>query len=109
MPIDLSTSPVNPLTASVNSFWARIQIEFNRLNNLLNDGSNLVWKNPGAVPHQVVAAFGANAASLFQLSALLCGLIGSITGTTPNPVPAGWTVTANRDGTVTLTPPANPR
>jgi hypothetical protein len=33
-------------------------------------------------------------------------LIGSVTGTTPNPVPAGWTITANADGTITLTPPA---
>jgi hypothetical protein len=105
MAIDLSSSPVSPLTIGVNSFWARIQMEFSRLNSLLTDGSDLVWNNSGATPQQVVAAFGTNAASLFQLSALLCGLIGGITGTTPNPVPTGWTITANSDGTVTLTPP----
>jgi hypothetical protein len=104
-PIDLSGSPVNPLTISVNSFWARIQLEFNRLNSLLTDGSDLVWNNSDATPQQVVAAFGTNGASLFQLSGLLCGLIGAITDTTPNPVPSGWTITANTDGSVTLTPP----
>jgi hypothetical protein len=105
MPIDLSSSPASPLTMSVNSFWARIQLEFNRLNSLLTDGSDLVWNNSGATPQEVVAAFGTNAAGLFQLSGLLCGLIGAITGTTPNPVPTGWTITANNDGSVTLTPP----
>jgi hypothetical protein len=107
MPIDLSSSLADPLTISVNSFWLRIQAEFNRLNGLLNDGSGLVWNNSSATPQQVVAAFGTNAASLFQLSGLLCGLIGAITGTTPNPVPTGWTITANGDGSVTLTPPAS--
>jgi hypothetical protein len=106
-PIDLSSSPVSPLTISVNSFWARIQLEFNRLNGLLTDGSDLVWNNSGATPQQVVAAFGTNAANLFQLSGLLCGLIGTISGTAPNPVPTGWTITANSDGSVTLTPPTS--
>jgi hypothetical protein len=48
-----------------------------------------------------------NAAALFSLSALLCGLIGAISGTAPSPMPVGWSFTANSDGTVTLTPPAS--
>ena len=94
-----------PLAAQTAQFWNQIQRVYNSLQSILQAGTNLVWNNPNATPQQVVAAFGTNAASLFQLSSLLCGLIGSVTGTTPNPVPAGWTITASADGTITLTPP----
>ena len=104
----ISAAPPNALNASTAAFWLRIGQTLGILQGLLSSGATLVWNNPGgATPQQVCDSFGTNAAALFQLSSLLCTLIGSITGTTPNPVPAGWTVIANSDGTVTLTPPAS--
>jgi hypothetical protein len=76
-------------------------------------GFNLIWNNRNATPQQVIAALGAEAAAVFALSALNNQTIASaaqIGGVSPPNMPAiptGWTVTANPDGTVTLTPPAS--
>jgi hypothetical protein len=104
--INLTAPVVPPLTAGAAQLWAAVGAEFNRLSGLLQRGATFIWNNPsGATPQQTVAAMGTNAAALFQLSSLVCTLIGQITGTTPGIMPAGWTYVANSDGSVTLTPP----
>jgi len=81
-------------------------MEFRRLQGLLNQGAALVWNNPtGATPQQVVSTMGTQAASIFQLSSILCSTLGAITGSTIGAMPPGWSYTVNADGTVTLTAP----
>jgi hypothetical protein len=106
--IPLSTPIIDSDLLAANGFCNSVNAEYNRLKNLLDAGATLIWSNPnGLTPQQAVANFGTNAAALFSLSALLCGLIGAISGTAPSPMPVGWSFTANSDGTVTLTPPAS--
>jgi hypothetical protein len=107
MSIPIGNTILTPLQQQVASFQIRIAAQYAQLQLLLAVGTNLVWNNPNATPQQVCDALGTGAANLFALSALLCDLLGGITGTTPNPVPAGWTVTANDDGTITLTAPTS--
>jgi hypothetical protein len=103
MPIALPSTATDPLTQSVQQLFNTINVEFNRLTYLLSTGAQLIWANPqGFTPQQVVANMSTNAAAVFEMSALLCPVLGAIIGTTPNPVPAGWSVTINGDGTVTL-------
>jgi hypothetical protein len=105
--INFAAPIVDPITAGAAQLWAAIGTEFNRISALLQRGAIFIWNNPSdATPQQTVAAMGTNAAALFQLSSLICVLIGQITGTTPSVMPAGWSYAANSDGTVTLTPPA---
>ncbi len=106
--IPLPTASTTALTQSCNRLYAQIGAQLNQLQQLLANGTALIWNNPAASPQAVVAAMGANAGSVFQLSGACCGLIGSITGTAPNPVPSGWSVVINADSTVTLTPPSVP-
>jgi hypothetical protein len=106
--IPLPAVPTAPLAQSCSRLYAQIGAQLNQLQQLLANGTNLIWNNPAASPQAVVAAMGANAGSIFQLSGLVCGLIGAVTGAAPNPVPAGWSVVINADNTVTLTPPSAP-
>jgi hypothetical protein len=103
--INPNPAPTDPLTAGVNNSIVQINAQFRQLVQLLTTLSKFVWNDPKYTPQEVVAAFGTYAANLFQLSGLLCSLIGSVTGTTPNPIPTGWTWSAATDGTVTLTAP----
>jgi hypothetical protein len=103
----LPSTSTNPLFQEIQNFTNSINFEYNRLVKLLNTGSTLVWNNDqGFTPQQVVSTMGQAGGSIFQLSSLLCGLLGAITSVTPNPVPVGWGVTINADNTVTLTPPS---
>ncbi len=105
--INISPPPIDPNAQAAANLWQQVCNRYTRLQSLLNVGANFVWANPsGLTPQQAVAYLGTNAAAVFQLSGLLCGLIGTISGTTPSPMPPGWAFTANADGTVTLTPPA---
>jgi hypothetical protein len=104
--INPNPTPTDPLSSGVANAITQINAQYRQLNQLLNNLSKFVWTNPKYTPQEVVTGFGTYAANLFQLSGLLCGLIGAVTGTTPNPIPAGWTWTANNDGTITLTAPA---
>ncbi len=65
---------------------------------------NLVWTNPNATPDKIVTAMGTDAVKLFTLSAALAQLLTSAGATgIPLTMPAGWTFTANDDGSATLT------
>jgi hypothetical protein len=103
--INPNPAPTDPLTAGVQNAITQINAQYRQLFQLLNGLSRFVWNNPKYTPQEVVAAFGTYAANLFQLSGLLCQLIGAVTGQTPNPIPTGWTWSAATDGTVTLTAP----
>jgi hypothetical protein len=106
--ITLSPIQVDPSVFAANNYWQQVVREYGRLQSLLNQGGTLVWNNPyGLAPQQAINLFGTNGVALIQLSSLLCNLLGAIGSTTPNPVPAGWSVTPNADGTVTLTSPTS--
>ena len=74
-------------------------------------GYNLIWNNRNATPQQVIAALGTDAAAVFQFAELNVNTVGSaatIGGVTPPtlpPIPAGWTLAPNEDGSMTVTPP----
>ena len=107
MPIPLPPATNDTLQTEITNFYGQVNAEFNRLTTLLTIGSNLVWNNDqGYTPQQVISTMSTCAGSIFGLSSLLCGLLGTITGTTPNPVPAGWSVVINPDNTVTLAAPS---
>jgi hypothetical protein len=73
---------------------------------------NLIWKNRIATPQEVVAALGTNAATVFGLADLYASTVqnaAKLDGSTPPSLPAvpsGYTVTINKDGTVTLVQPS---
>jgi hypothetical protein len=81
-------------------------------------GWNAVWNAPNPTvntPQAVVAAMGTGAADAFAkqvaLIAFCSAVLPELLGTREFPtqitaMPTGWTRTANSDGSVTLTPPA---
>ena len=66
-----------------------------------------VWKNPDKLtPQQYCDTLGTDAAQFFAFGATLATLMTSVKpGVTVPGTPAGYTVTPNSDGTVTITPP----
>jgi len=105
--IPLPSTSTTSLERDCYRLYRQIGNQYTQLQNLLNNGADFVWNNPDGTAQQAVATLGTNAASVFELSNLLCGLIGSITGSTPSPMPVGWSYTANADGTVTLIAPTS--
>ena len=75
-----------------------------------------LWANPlGLTPPQAAAAIGVRGAALMALAGKvqeIAGLIASQTGRDPmadlTAPPAGWTMAPGEDGTLVLTPPAQP-
>ena len=65
-------------------------------------GMRLVWENETITPAEIVTALGTDAAEVFALSSALATLIGGVDVAQVIGVPEGTTVTANPDGTVTL-------
>ena len=104
----LPSISTEPVTQGCNQLYTQINMEFRRLQGLLSQGATLVWSNPsGATPQQVVSTMGTQAATIFELSSILCSTLGAFTGSTIGVMPAGWSYTANADGTVTLVAPAS--
>jgi len=70
----------------------------------------LVWANPyGLTPARVAAALGDRGASLFGRAAALAAFIAANAPDRPLPgPPAGYTVTPNADGSVTITGETQP-
>lgn len=65
----------------------------------------LVWKNPGKLtPQQFCDTLGTNAAEFFARAADLASLLAKVKPGAAIPgTPAGYTLTANPNGTVTIT------
>lgn len=96
--------PTDPLSLNIAQFLMQSRNTLNQVIRMLQGGQIVVWSNPtGATPQQVCDALGTSAGGVFAAATAMCALIGSATGVTPNPTPAGWTVTSNADGTITLT------
>src|ERR1700733_10468042 len=105
--IPLNSSTGDPNVQAAVNYWNTVCGEYQRLQNILNRGTQLIWNNPnGLTPQESINLYGPNGVALVQLSGLLCGLLGAIGSTTPNPVPAGWALAPNADGTVTITGPS---
>ena len=99
-----STTPLPLAQASLNAAVARMQ------NNLASDMklfyllAGLIWNNSqGNTPQQMFTYLGTSAASLVTLCNAWVAFVGAYTGTTPQVVPSGYTLTTNSDGTVTVT------
>src|ERR1700721_1041396 len=88
---------------SVNNLWQQMQQAFSTI-------GQFCWNPPqGYTVQQMFDLFGTSAGSLFQLSNAYMQMMQTVTGTAPpSPVPVGWKYTINKDGTVTVTPPASP-
>lgn len=78
--------------------------------NLLNQWLTWIYSNPSTnsdgspiTPQQVCDNLGTSAGALFTCAGALAQVIGAATGVVPTVPPAGWMVTVNLDGTVTLT------
>jgi hypothetical protein len=87
--------------ARINAFYKRTLMEFRRL------GQD-VWANRQYTPQEVIAAYGTSAVELFQLSGAMQTLLEHVTGQSVPVMPEGWTYEAHADGSITLTPPAEP-
>ena len=77
---------------------------FNQISQTYQQLFGAVWSNPmGLTPQQVVAALGTDAAELFRFLTVLSTAVNAATPGTINVAnPAGFTVTSNADGTVTI-------
>ena len=98
-----SLFPTDPLSLGNAQRLIQARNALMQLQNLLNNWLQWIYKNPtGATPQEVVANLGASAGGLFESAGAIANAIGTATGVTPAVPPAGWTVTVNADGTVTL-------
>ena len=85
------------IRSQVKNTWHRVLMSHKR-------GMETLWGNlpEGTTPQDVIDELGTDAADVFALSASLAALIGTIDADAVVHVPEGVTVTANADGTVTL-------
>ncbi len=61
-----------------------------------------VWNNKSAAPDKIVAAMGTQAQQIFAASAALGSFLTGLGATVPTAIPAGWNLTENADGSITL-------
>ena len=113
----LFPSPVGPTdTQAVTAAKASMVADLQNLRRVLVQtyvtGYDRFWNTPasGPNPAAMAAAFGKDAAEWFQRSAALATFLqAQFPGAIPAAklaAPAGYTVTANADGTVAITPPS---
>jgi len=78
---------------------------FRALVSQFKTGKMMVWNNPkGLHPQKVMDTHGTGASRLFQISGVIGNAINTlIPGTVDVSIPAGYSVTFNPDGTVTIT------
>jgi hypothetical protein len=102
-----SLPPSDPAAAAAGQIIQSANFLWNLLTQRYVAAYNVLWNNPRATPQQVVAALGTQAVLIFTRSAELAAFLAGagVTGI-PLTVPAGWSYTANPDGSITLTPPA---
>ena len=67
---------------------------------------NALWNNPAASPLDIIAMMGTQAAATFARSARLGAYLVAEGFAVPTTIPAGWTCTANADGSLAATAPA---
>ncbi len=86
-----------PVLKVIDRMHTRNLRDYNRL-------WTLVWKNPDKLtPQQFCDSLGADAAEFFARAGELADLLVKVKPEeTPKGVPAGYTVTANADGTVAI-------
>jgi len=88
-----------------------IKGEANRLSSFCLDSFTrayrLLWENTTAPPDAIVAAMNTEAVKLFTASAELAQLLIALGASVAPGMPAGWTFTANADGSATLTKTAS--
>jgi hypothetical protein len=69
--------------------------------------SKFIWSNPANAQAQF-NLFGTNAAGLCVLASAYVAFVAAATASPPiSPMPEGWDVTPNSDGTVTVVPPTS--
>ncbi len=105
MPI-IQTLTLTPDQQTAANFTRQIQQQWNQLGNLFTNIANWVWANPSLTPQQAFDAFGTNATSLCVLANAYLALLTAAGAPAASPVPAGYSLTMNADGTVTVVPPA---
>jgi len=104
----LPSTSTDPVADGCQILYKQINTTYSQLQRLLDYGTTLIWDNPnGATPQTVVSTLGPNAATIFILSGVVCGVLTTIDGTARNPMPAGWSFAAGSDGAIVLTPPSN--
>jgi hypothetical protein len=83
-----------------------IQRQWQALGGVFTQIATWVWANPTLTPQQAFDAFGTNATSLCVLANAYLALLTAVGAPAASPVPAGYSLTMNADGTVTVVPPA---
>jgi len=94
----------SPAEDAAESIRTQIKGTWNQILMAHQRGMATIWNDlpEGTTPQDVLDELGTDAADVFTLSAALATLIGSIDPDAVVHVPEGVTVTANDDGTVTL-------
>jgi len=101
---ETEVTPQSPAQDVAESIRMQIKGTWNRILMTHQRGMAAIWNElpEGTTPQDVLDELGTDAADVFTLSAALATLIGSIDADAVVHVPEGVTVTANADGTVTL-------
>lgn len=111
----LTSSPPAPATAALQSnlvtqCYQALQTKYLRDKIFLKEMGSFIFDstvNGGLTPQQAIASLGTFAAGIFgMMNAYLTFLNSLGVETVPSPIPAGWTFTANSDGSGTLTGPS---
>lgn len=87
---------------------SQINIMLKNLNNAWTQIFNSIWSNQILSPQEAIDSFGADAASLFQLSAQAQAFLNSVQPGV-NVLTPPFQFTVNQDGTVTVGDPISPQ
>ena len=100
-----SSINVDPAQVTAAKLLAQIQRQLSSNQSIFTAISAFIWQNSaGLTPQQAFNYFGPNAGTLVQLSSAYQAVSQIFTGQTPaSPIPAGYAVAPNPDGTVTVT------
>ena len=101
---------VDPAVRVANQIKQQARSTFQNLVQVFNQGAQSFWSNPRATPAQIAAALGTDATEVFQLHGKIGALLAEIK---PEAIQPGLSLVGqysyNQDGSVTITPPAEPQ
>lgn len=112
-------TPPTPAEQAAVSLTRGMDMELARRKMYRMQNWRLVWENPKATPQAILNALGTDAVKVLTASTVDAGWFTSLATALGVPVStfidpkyltvkAGWDVTPNQDGSVTVTPPVAP-